>query len=131
MFSLTALMNLFIFSLRYLFCSSDIFNFSMPNVVGLLGYDGDILSWLSLVVYIHWYLGIWVWDDCNYRCCYLVLSLLGRLAVPWLLFPLWNIGVCGDCGWSIRAFLSNWWCGHWVSHIAHFPRHWLGPDMKE
>ena len=45
-------------------------------VVGLLYSSGDILSWLLLILFLYFHLGIWVWEDCNSR--YLILSLLGE-----------------------------------------------------
>lgn len=36
----------------------------------------ETLSWLLLIVFLYWYLGIWLWKKCNSRCWYLVL--LGR-----------------------------------------------------
>lgn len=36
---------------------------SVSAVVGLLGSDGDLLSWLLLTVFLCWSLGIWNWDD--------------------------------------------------------------------
>lgn len=40
------------------------------------------------------HLGIWVWDDHNYSCWYLVLSLLGGFSFPWFLLPFLIFGVC-------------------------------------
>lgn len=40
-------------------------------------------------------------------------------------FPLWNLGMCGVCGLPVVVFLSICLCGHWVLHVAHFPRYWI------
>lgn len=81
---------------------------SGPAVVGLLGFRGDILSWLLLVVFWHWWLSIWVWDDCNVRCwwCSLRWFLLPFLA----LMECYGYGLPGsECFWAPAR------CGHWYS----------------
>jgi hypothetical protein len=32
---------------------------------GLLGFSGDILPWLLLIVFLHRHLDIWAWEDWN------------------------------------------------------------------
>lgn len=62
--------------------------YSRPAVVGKLGLSGDILSWVLLIVFLSWHLGVWVLGYYRARCLFLGLSLLGGYIVPWLLFLL-------------------------------------------
>jgi hypothetical protein len=42
-----------------------ILDFSGLYIVGLLGSSGELLSWMLLVVFLCWYVGISFGDDCG------------------------------------------------------------------
>jgi hypothetical protein len=67
-----------------------------------------ILSW-TIVVFLCWCLGIWVWKNCNSRCSCVVLSLFRCFCCP-----LWFLGECGvcdlpgtECSWDLSK------CDQW------------------
>lgn len=77
---------------------------SGPAVVGLLGASGD--SVLGIIVFLHWHLGVWAWEDCN-SIVYDSLSLLaGRLFLGFCFLSV--VAVCCLVGnssgvWPLRA----------------------------
>lgn len=76
-------------------------------VVGSVDSGSDMLSWLLLIMFFCWYLGIWVWDNNRYSDD-LSLSLLDLSFISWFLFPYWSSGQSGL--WlSRKSFPSGGW----------------------
>lgn len=70
---------------KSLSCVSAMLYFPGPTVVALLVSSRDTASSLLLILFLHWCLYIWVWDDGDFRC----LSCLGWLGV---LLPSLDLG---------------------------------------
>lgn len=64
----------------------------MFAVVGWLGSACDTLSYLLLIMFLHWNLGICIWNDHRARWWSLGLSLLDGCFLPWFSFSLWSSG---------------------------------------
>lgn len=93
----------------------------------LLVSSGNIWSWLLLTVLtlVSRHLGL---ENSNFRCWYLLLSLLGMCSCLCFCCPLLTLGECGGCMLPGREFF---WgpdrCGHWgfwVRHISNFLKHY-------
>jgi hypothetical protein len=54
--------------LRSSSCALAILEYSGTSLVGYVASSGYILPWLLLIVFLHWYLVIWDWDDSRSRC---------------------------------------------------------------
>lgn len=106
-------------------CAVDRLQYSGSAVIGLLGSNGVMLSWLLMVMFLQWHLGIWDLEDYSSRCWYLFLSLLGKCFVPWFLFHLCILREYSGCVLSGRKFF---WCpdrcGHWRFQVKCFYGHW-------
>ena len=48
-------------------CALDMLGYSVSAVVGDIGSSGDILPWILSIVFSHWCLGVWDWDDYSSR----------------------------------------------------------------
>lgn len=60
--------------------------YSRIVVVEQLDSAGAILQQLLLIVFLHWHLGLCIWDDCRSRYEFHSLSQLDGCSVPWFLF---------------------------------------------
>lgn len=94
--------------LRSSFNASALLEYLGPATVRLLGSVGDILSWMLLIVFSCWCVGIWDFKDCNSRCGMIFvecsLSLLCGCFVPWFLSPFWFLEEWCSCVWPVRKF---------------------------
>lgn len=80
--------------------------------LGLLGFNGDILSWLWLIVFLHWHLGIWGWNNYKPGWQYLVLFLLNECSVLWFPLSRWILGECGSCVLPGKKLFVNTFSKH-------------------
>lgn len=69
----------------------------------LLGSCKEILSWLLVIVLFMLMSTIWVWDDCNSWCRYLVLTFLVTFFLKFCCL-LWILGTYGDWCLTIREY---------------------------
>lgn len=94
-------------TLRSLFCASAMLHFSKPIVIGFPGSSGDILFSLLLVVFLHWFPGIWIWNNYNSRFkIWSCLCSVGQLVFLFLCFccPLLFLRECGGCFCVVQNF---------------------------
>lgn len=91
----------------------------------MLGFGGAILSWLLLIVFSHWHLGIWVLDD--YRSMSGFLSSLFLMGVfrslvsvsPLVFWSFWP-ETLGTSMTSDHDWPSGGWLGRWCSRCLCF-----------
>lgn len=98
-FFFKSLNYLHIFGFNVFFsCALAMLKYSKPDVLKYLISNRDVFSWLLLIAFLWWHLGIWIWNDYRTKYWFLDLSFLeGKYFVLRFHFSLFIFRICWIC----------------------------------